>query len=314
MPETIHFEVQDTEHGLRLDSFLAARMADASRSSVRRWIEADRVRVNGGLKKASYKVSSGEEVTVSPLPPEPTDLVPEDLPLDILFEDDQIIVINKPAGLVVHPGAGNWSGTLANALAYHFKEISNQGSLRPGIVHRLDKGTSGVLVVAKNEVAHDFLAGQFQDRQVEKKYLALLYGRLSSKSGEIDLAIGRDRKSRVKISPRTSRPKPALTRYDVVRYVGNFTLVEAFPKTGRTHQIRVHFHHLGHPVVGDETYARKGFITQLTPPKLRAIRQFHRLFLHAASLTLLHPRTREPIRFEAQLPTELAELIETLGE
>ncbi|UCF35836.1 MAG: RluA family pseudouridine synthase, partial [Acidobacteriota bacterium] len=202
--DKIHLVTGEVDTGTRLDVFIAQSIETASRSAVQRWIAAERVSVDGVPRKASFVLAPGQAVTVHPLPPEPTELIPEPISLSILFEDEDLIVIDKPAGLVVHPGAGNWSGTMANALAFHFEQISRQETIRPGIVHRLDKGTSGVILVAKNESAHDFLAAQFERREVQKTYLALLYGRLQPPKGEIDLPIGRDPKVRTKISPRSS--------------------------------------------------------------------------------------------------------------
>lgn len=314
MVKTIHLSTQEADSGTRLDVFISQSIESASRSAVQRWIAAERVSVDGIPRKASFVLTSNQIVVVEPLPSEPTELIAEPISLSILFEDDDLIVVNKPAGLVVHPGAGNWSGTLANALAYHFDQISRQETIRPGIVHRLDKGTSGVILIAKNESAHDFLATQFERREVQKKYLALLYGTLKPPEGEIDLAIGRDPKARTKISPRSARPRQAQTQYQVLRYFEGFTYTEAWPRTGRTHQIRVHFHHLGHPVVGDDTYVRKERLAQLTVQQRNAVTRLDRLFLHAASLRIRHPKSREFMTFEAVLPSELEALILSLGE
>ncbi|MFZ0429561.1 MAG: RluA family pseudouridine synthase [Acidobacteriota bacterium] len=309
MAETITLTVPEESRGTRLDTFLAERLAPVSRSRVRRWIEAGCVQVDGRTLKPGHALSGGQTVAVLPPRPEPSELIPEDLPLDILYEDDCMVVLNKQAGVVVHPGAGNWRGTLANALAFHWKSLSFEGSLRPGIVHRLDKGTSGVLLVAKNETSHEALAREFRERRVRKVYLALLHGRIRPPAGEIDLAIGRDRKVRTKISSRTDRPRSSVTRYELIRPFASFSLVRAFPVTGRTHQIRVHFHHLGYPVVGDPTYTRKGLSSRSGP-----VSRLERMFLHASSIAIRHPLTGETMEFEAPLPTVLEELIATLGE
>ena len=309
MLENITFNVPDDGQGVRLDSFLAQRLDSVSRSKVRRWIESGCVEVGGRPRKPGYSLSSGQTIVIHPPPPEPCTLVPEDLPLEILYEDDSMVVLNKQAGIVVHPGAGNWRGTLANALAFHWERLSYGESLRPGIVHRLDKGTSGVLLVAKNETAHEALAREFRERRVRKVYIALLYGHVQPASGTIDLAIGRDRRVRTRISPRTERPRSAATRYQVIRHVQDFSLVRAVPFTGRTHQIRVHFHHLGHPVVGDTTYTIRGLSKLPT-----SLGSFDRLFLHARSLEIRHPVTGERMKFEAPLPSALEELMVTLGE
>ncbi len=309
MSETITFNVPDDGQGARLDRFLADRLASVSRSKVRRWIDSGCVEVGGQPRKPGYTLSTGQMIVVNPPPPEPSTLIPEDLPLQILYEDGSMIVLNKQAGIVVHPGAGNWRGTLANALAYHWKTLSYGGSLRPGIVHRLDKGTSGVLLVAKNEADHEALAREFRERRVRKVYIALVHGRLHPGSGRIELPIGRDRKCRTRISPRTDRPRSAVTRYEVVRYFQGFSLVRAVPLTGRTHQIRVHFHYLGHPIVGDTTYTLRGL-----PKPVGPTGDFDRLFLHAKSLEIRHPTSGERMKFEAPFPSALEELIATLGE
>ena len=270
--------------------------------------------VDGTLKKASYCLSEGEKIIVAPSPAPPPELVPEAIPIDVIYEDEDLVVVNKSAGMVVHPGAGNWSGTLANALLYHLGQLSGRDPLRPGIVHRLDKDTSGVLLVAKNEYAHNSLARQFKRREVEKRYTALVYGRLRQLSGRIDISIGRDTRSRIRISTRSSKPREALTFYEVTRQLPGFTYVNVLPRTGRTHQIRVHFHHLGHPIVGDKVYARKEKQRIDDPRKAEALRDLDRHFLHATFLRIVHPSTGQQVSFEAPLPTELEELLITLGE
>lgn len=310
--EKILMVVTDPEAGVRLDALVAARLPGVSRSRVQKWIEAERVIVDGEARKARFTVSPGQQIEVSPLPPAPSEVIPQEIPLQILYEDEALLVIDKPAGLVVHPGAGNWEGTLANALVHYLGNVSRRDTLRPGIVHRLDKGTSGVLVVAKTESAHEILARQFAERSVEKMYLALLWGRLAPPTGLIDLAIGRDLRHPTRISARSRRPRTARTRYEVVRLWKEFSLVKAFPETGRTHQIRVHFHHLGNPVVGDETYSR-GKHQNHEPAGARA-RRLGRLFLHAQRIGFRHPTTGEGLVFEAPLPRELAEFLDSLGE
>jgi 23S rRNA pseudouridine1911/1915/1917 synthase len=312
--EPVLLVINEEAAGQRLDMFLAGHFGEVSRSQVRRWIISERVWVGGQTRKPGYQLSFGETVRVEPLAPSPTELVPENLPVNILYEDEAIVVVNKPAGMVVHPGAGNWKGTLANALAYHFRGMSGKEASRPGIVHRLDKGTSGILIIAKNEQAHDFMARQFQLRTVEKTYSALLFGRIEPSESLIDLPIGRDQRTRTKISPRTRKPREAQTRYRVVEYLQGFSSVEAYPRTGRTHQIRVHFHHIGHPVVGDETYTRKSYFRLLDPKQTRAIKGLGRLFLHASALKIVHPETNKPVTFKAPLPSELAVFLATLGK
>ena len=258
MSESRVVTVSAEEAHQRLDLFLSRKLEQVSRSALQRWIESGHVTVEGERCKANYQVKAGEEIQIAPPPQEPLELVPEPIPLQIVYEDDVLVVVDKPAGMVVHPGAGNRQGTLANALLHHFQAISQVGTIRPGIVHRLDKATSGLMVVAKNDQAHEFLADQFKAREVEKRYRALVHGRLKEKEGTVDVSLGRDPRARTRMSTtRGRRSRSALTRYQVIRYYTNFTYVRASPLTGRTHQIRVHFQHLGHPVVGDETYGKK---------------------------------------------------------
>jgi 23S rRNA pseudouridine1911/1915/1917 synthase len=304
-------KVQREETGTRLDSFVAHRLEHISRAVVQRWIREGSVTVDGVFRKSSYSLSENETVKVLPLPTvAPVNLEAEQIPIDIIYEDDDLVVVNKASGMVVHPGAGNWTGTLANALLYHFGEMAAKDPIRPGIVHRLDKETSGVLLVAKNERAHEVLSKQFKDRTVEKHYIALVYGQVKQSSGQVEVPIGRDLKSRIKISPRSARLRKASTQYEVLRRLPGFTLLRAIPKTGRTHQIRVHLRHLGHPIVGDKLYGR----TKSDHNRIAAIRALDRHFLHATFLRITHPTTGKPIDFEAPLPNELEQLLITLGE
>lgn len=299
----------------RLDVFLSRKLENVSRSSVQRWIEAGHVIVNGVPSKPSYRVRRGDEISVSAPPPEPVNLLAEAIPLHIVYEDSELLVIDKPAGMVVHPGAGNRRGTLANALLYHFEQISPHDPLRPGIVHRLDKGTSGLIVVAKNERAHDFLASQFKRRKVEKRYWALVYGHLPRKTGEIDAPLGRDPWARTRMSTRSRHPRAALTRYELIRWIRGreaFSLVSVLLQTGRTHQIRVHFQHIGHPIVGDQTYAAKAFRKLKDEGVIQAVEKLGRPFLHAAHLSFVHPQTRQRVSFESPLPEGLATLLAVL--
>ena len=311
-PITITVRAEDS--GSRLDSFLTRSLEKTSRATVQRWIQLGNITVGDKVRKASYSVSEGETIKVVPAPQPPMDLAPEDIPLDVIFEDDDLIVIDKPAGIVVHPGAGNWTGTVANALLYHFKRVSQNDPLRPGIVHRLDKETSGVLLVAKNDYAHETLSKQFKSRQVEKHYLALVHGEIKDLQGVINVPIGRDSRSRTRISTRSDRLRTAETGYEVVRRLPGFTLVRALPRTGRTHQIRVHLHYLGHPVVGDKVYAKGEKHRIRDNLQAAAVRRLGRHFLHATFLRFLHPSTREKISFESPLPHKLEQLLVTLGE
>ncbi|HEV7799303.1 MAG TPA: RluA family pseudouridine synthase, partial [Pyrinomonadaceae bacterium] len=303
--------VNENDAGTRLDAYLSAHIDGWSRARLQRLIDAGDVLVNGKLAKASYKVSAADEVEVELTPAPASNFTPENIPLEIVFEDDQLIVINKPAGLVVHPAAGVHSGTLANALAYHFQQLSNAGSIRPGIVHRLDKDTSGLLVAAKTESAHESLADQFRAREVFKSYIALVYGVVKQQSGRIEQPIARDPRNRTRMAI-VPGGRGALSLYTVRRSYDSFTLLDVELKTGRTHQIRVHLSWLKHPVVGDELYD-SGRDNNVQDVQLRArIRKLQRQFLHAEQLGFSHPRTGEQMRFIAPLPPELAGLLEEL--
>jgi 23S rRNA pseudouridine1911/1915/1917 synthase len=275
-------------------------------------IDEGEVLVNGNRAKTSYKVSAKDEIEVELSPAPYSNFIPENIPLDIVFEDEDVIIINKPAGLVVHPAAGIHSGTLANALAYHFQQLSTQaGSRRPGIVHRLDKDTSGLLVVAKTESGHENLADQFRAREVFKSYVALVYGVVKLEGGRIEQPIARDPRNRTRMAI-VPGGRGALSLYKVRRSFQSFTLLDVELKTGRTHQIRVHLSWLKHPVVGDELYSG-GRDNNVQDPQLRAqIRKLNRQFLHAEQLGFRHPRTGEEMRFSAPLPEELLRLLEEL--
>lgn len=308
---TMSLGVNEVEAGVRLDAFLAAHVDGWSRARLQRLIEAGDVLVNSHVVKASYKVAAQDEVEVELTPPPASNFVPENIPLNIVFEDDYLIVVNKPAGLVVHPAAGVHSGTLANALAYHFQQLSNAGSMRPGIVHRLDKDTSGLLVVAKTESSHERLADQFRAREVFKNYVALVYGVVKQASGRIEQPIARDPRNRTRMAI-VPGGRGALSLYKVRRSYDSFTLLDVELKTGRTHQIRVHLSSLKHPVVGDELYG-SGRDNNVRDVQLRAaIRKLKRQFLHAEELGFRHPHTNEQMRFVAMLPNELNQLLAKL--
>lgn len=295
----------------RLDVFLANREPDLSRSALQRLIADGRITINGLAVKPSQKIKPGDKIALDIPRPEPLTLTPEPIPLDILFEDDALLVLNKQAGLVVHPAPGHWSGTLVNALLYHFE--TPEGSLstiggkeRPGLVHRLDKETSGVMVVAKNDQAHRSLANQFKHHSITRVYEALAWGTLKKSEGVIELAIGRDTKERKKFSARTTNPKASATGYKVVQRLGKqATLLELRPRTGRTHQIRVHLAALGHPVLGDPTYGGR---------KVKALGQvtIPRVMLHARTLGFVHPSTGRPLEFTAPRPPDMEEIIQAL--
>jgi 23S rRNA pseudouridine1911/1915/1917 synthase len=292
---TIELVVPKDDAKLRLDRVLAKQLPEYSRSRLQQLIRAGFVRVNGTITRQSHLVRAGDEIELTEPPVEKIENQPEPIPLEILFEDKDLIVINKPAGLVVHPGAGHRSGTLVNALLHLCPTLSGIGGKeRPGIVHRLDKETSGCLVVAKNDVAHRELARQFAERTVEKVYLALVTGKLRKHSGVIDEKIGRHPVHRQRMSVASSRGRAAKTDYRVVRSGEQASLIECRLHSGRTHQIRVHLHHLGHPVLGDKVYAP------------RFAKDFPRQMLHAWKLGFCHPRTGEWKNFEAPLPDDFA--------
>jgi 23S rRNA pseudouridine1911/1915/1917 synthase len=295
--------------GVRLDQFLAARLPAFSRSQIQHLIKVGRVRVSKGRAKPATPVDPGLVVEVDPPAPVPALPVPEPLPLTILYDDEDLVVVDKPAGMVVHPGAGHARGTLVNALLHHVRGLSGIGGAeRPGIVHRLDRGTSGVLVVAKHDRAHRSLSRQFQDRSVEKGYVALVWGR--PRAGEVyEGAIGRHPRHRHRMSTRAPRGRAALTRVLEVEPLGPVSLVRLAIETGRTHQIRVHLSEAGYPVVGDETYGGAG---RRRPPARASIGGLDRPFLHAERLTLTHPTRGDRLTFTAPLPDDLTEVLEPL--
>lgn len=309
---SFHFEVFEETAGARLDTYLAAQITATSRSQVRRAIELGKVFVNDRqVVKPAYEVSAGERIRITIPATPPLEARPEAIPLNIVHEDDEIIVINKPAGMVTHPGAGVNSGTLANALVHYFNEQHLQlprrgGVSRPGIVHRLDVGTSGLIVVAKTDRAHLHLAEQFQARTVRKIYSALTYGVAKEDEGRIEAPIGRDPRSRVKMAIRPEgEGRSALSLYRVTERFDDFTLLDVEIKTGRTHQIRVHLAHIKHPIVADPTYDA-GRANSVKRAGLRAaISKLDRPFLHAARLSFIHPGTNEVVEFRAPLPEDL---------
>ena len=294
--------------GLRLDSFLASHLEEISRTRIQRAIVDGDVLVNEHVVKPSYRLHDGDQIEIDLPETPPVELIPEPIPLNIVYEDDNLIVVNKPAGMVVHPGAGVESGTLAHALVYHFNSLSGAaGRTRPGIVHRLDKDTSGLLVVAKNDISHERLSDQFRDRRVFKMYVALVYGRVNKERGEIEARIGRSPHNRTRMDVlRGGAGRTAHTIFEVARRYQDFTLLNVQIKTGRTHQIRVHLAHIGHPVVGDLTYGggRENSIRNVTIK--RAVQSIGRQFLHSAELSFKHPRSGTLLAFTAPLPDELA--------
>ena len=304
--------VDSENEGVRLDAYLASQIEGWSRARLQHLIADEEVLVNGKPAKSSYKLLANDEIEVELVASPTITFAPENIPLDIVFEDESLIVVNKPAGLVVHPAAGTQTGTLANALAYHFEQLStNAGAVRPGIVHRIDKDTSGLLVVAKTEVAHEHLADQFRERKVFKSYLALVHGVVERESGRIEQPLARDPRNRIRMAI-VRGGRGALSLYKVRRRFDRFTLLEVEIKTGRTHQIRVHLASLKHPVVGDEVYGG-GRDNTVRDPQVRVeIRKLRRHFLHAAELRFSHPISGEPLRFESPLPVDLQHLLDVL--
>ena len=304
------FTIDPDQADARLDAFLASQIEGWSRARLQRLIENEDVLVNGKPSKPSYKLRAHDKVEVELIAPATAVFTPENIPVEIVYEDETLVVVNKPAGLVVHPAAGSASGTLANALAYHFQQLPGS-NVRPGIVHRLDRDTSGLLVVAKTEAALENLSDQFRDRTVYKSYVALVHGRVSPDSGKIDQPLARDPANRTRMAV-VRGGRNALTLYRVRQAYERFTLLDVELKTGRTHQIRVHLAWLKYPVVGDETYGG-GRDNTIPDPQLRArIRNLKRHFLHAEKLAFTHPKTGEVVKFQSPLTTDLADLLRDL--
>jgi 23S rRNA pseudouridine1911/1915/1917 synthase len=308
---TRRFTASAEDAGRRLDLYLASRLPDLSRTRIQELIEEGRVRLNERLVRRAQRIMPGDVVDIQILPRPPLRAAPEEIPLDVLYEDEDVIVVNKPAGMVVHAGAGAHKGTLVNALLHHFGTLSGVGgSLRPGIVHRLDRGTSGAMVVARNDVAHRVLAEQFRSRAISKTYVALLHGRMPRESGSIERPITRDPQRRTRMTARLGHGRAAQTNWRILLHLGNLTLVEAEPRTGRTHQIRAHFAAAGHPLVGDTLYG--------APRQIRlagaSLGPLGRVFLHAARLQFAHPRTGATIEVRAPLDPGLREYLNQLAD
>ncbi len=314
--ESRHFTIRVTQkdQGRRLDQFLSDTDLNLSRSQAKNLIRKNYVLLNQRPTKPSTHLRAGDLISVTFPTPEPLSLNPEPIPLTILYEDSSVIVVDKPAGMVVHPAAGNPSGTLVNALLYHCKDLGGiNGVIRPGIVHRLDKDTSGVMVVAKDDEAYQHLTKQFKNRTVEKVYLTIAYGNFRQEEGLIESAIGRHPSQRKRMSTRTRKGRMAVTRWKKIESLDGFTLLEIFPKTGRTHQIRVHLSSMGHPLLGDPLYGRKGRPGSIQDPVLKeSVKRMKRQALHALRLAFSHPRTGEKVEFESPIPQDMREVLDWL--
>ena len=289
--------------GKRLDAYLASEVEDLSRNYAENLIGEERVHVNDGIEAKKYKVREGDRIRIDMPAPRPIDVEPQNIPLDILYEDEDVIVVNKPRGMVVHPSAGNWDSTLVNAIMYHCGDSlsSINGAIRPGIVHRIDKDTSGLLMIAKNNKAHESLAEQLRVHSVTREYRALVYDNIREDELTIDIPIGRDERNRLRRVVNGSNPKEAVTHVKVLERYGKYTLIAARLETGRTHQIRVHLSHIKHPLVGDTTYGPKKQIYGLDGQ-----------LLHAKTLGFIHPSTGEYMEFDSPLPDYFKDILERI--
>lgn len=284
----------------RIDKFLTEKISEASRSQVQTWIKDEQITVNGSAVKANYKIQPEDNIEVVVPEPVEIDAKPEDIKLDIIFEDKDVVVVNKPQGMVVHPSLGHSSGTLVNALLYHTKDLSGiNGKIRPGIVHRIDKDTSGLLMVAKNDVAHEKLSAQLKDKKAQREYVALVHGVIQHDKGTIDAPIGRDAKNRKKYAV-VDNGKTSVTHFEVIERFNKFTLLRLILETGRTHQIRVHMHYIEHPMAGDPIYGPRKTI------------KGNGQFLHAETLGFTHPTTGEEMKFSVPIPEIFTETLDTL--
>ena len=291
--------VSEDKSDIRIDKYLIEELG-FSRSKIQKLIENDKIIVNDKKIKNSYLVRVDDEITIEEDFEEPMDVKPENIPLDIFYEDDDVLVVNKPSGMVVHPAAGHYTGTLVNALLYHCMQLSGvNGSMRPGIVHRIDKDTSGLLLVAKNDEAHATLAKALQEKRVTRRYVALVYGVIPHDHGTIDAPVGRDPFDRKKMAVTDINAKEAVTHFTVLERLNDATLIECRLETGRTHQIRLHMQYIGHPVVNDPVYSSKKLINS------------YGQLLHAKVLGFNHPKTNEYMEFTADVPEEFSKIVDT---
>lgn len=295
--------IEKADEGIRIDKFVASKLDDVSRSFIQNLIKDENVLVNGKTVKASYKTYANDQITVILPEAEPLEIIAENIPLDILYEDDDLIVVNKPKGMVVHPAAGHYTGTLVNAIMYHCKDNLSgiNGVLRPGIVHRIDMDTTGALVICKNDFTHRHLAAQLKEHSITRKYNAICLNRIKEDEGTIDAPIGRCETMRKKMAINYKNGKNAVTHYKVLKNFEKYSYIECQLETGRTHQIRVHMSSIGHPLLGDSLYTNAK-----SPYKLQG------QTLHARVLGFIHPRTEEYMEFEAPLPKYFSELLEKL--
>ncbi|MBY0158229.1 RluA family pseudouridine synthase [Cytobacillus firmus] len=301
-PEASEWTVDADAAKTRIDKYITENLGeDVSRSQVQLWIANGHVSVNEGPIKTNYKVSQGDRIVLKVPEPSAVEIIPEDIPLGIAYEDADVIVVNKPRGMVVHPAPGHSSGTLVNALMFHCKDLSGiNGELRPGIVHRIDKDTTGLIMAAKNDKAHASLAAQLKEHSVNRRYLALVHGNISHDQGTIDAPIGRDAQDRKLYTVTDRNSKHAVTHFTVVERFGDYSLLELKLETGRTHQIRVHMKYIGHPLVGDPVYGKSKGI------------KLNGQALHAAVLGFVHPSTGEYMEFSAPMPSDMIELLTIL--
>jgi 23S rRNA pseudouridine1911/1915/1917 synthase len=312
--EHFTFTVAQGDHGKRLDLFLTEHLPGQSRSQIQRYIREGFILLNAATAKGGIRVRARDLIQGRLPKPQASEVIHEELPVTFIYEDEHIVVVDKPPGMTVHPAGRMTSGTLVNALLFHVRDLQGVGGvLRPGIVHRLDKGTSGVMVVAKNDLAHDALVQQFKGREVQKIYLALAYGMMKGEEGVITAPIGRHPIDRKRFSLRTRQPKEALTEWQVQERFEGITFVQISPKTGRTHQIRVHMSAIGHPLLGDPLYTKKRWLDRIEDLNLRErIKTLGRQALHASLLAFRHPATGERMEFIAPMPDDMEKILEVL--